>query len=315
MRLARGLRRHPGIWGAAPFCASRFRTRPAARGNGESRDCCLREACHKGLPHFFRAAGAARAFQGKLARMIPLHDDNPTRRFPVVTVGIIALCVLAFLWQMSLGERRGEAIVFALGFIPALFFEGVSLPANLAIVPKEATLFTSMFLHGDLLHLGGNMLYLWIFGNNVEDAMGRVRFVVFYLLCGIAAAFAQGLSDPASQIPMIGASGAISGVLGAYLLLHPYAKVLTLLPLGFIITTVQIPAVFVLGFYIVIQFISAALTPMGQEGGVAWWAHIGGFAAGIALIPLFRDRDVPLLAPARRAPTPAPTPWRRGPWG
>jgi membrane associated rhomboid family serine protease len=149
------------------------------------------------------------------------------------------------------------------------------------------------------MHLIGNMLYLWIFGNNVEDAMGHVRFVLFYLLCGIVAALAQALPNPDSTIPMIGASGAISGVLGAYLLLYPRARVLVLVPLGYYTRLVHLPAMFVLGFWFVLQLInSALLTQTG--GGVAWGAHIGGFVAGMALIPLFKRRNVPLFAPPRQ---------------
>lgn len=248
--------------------------------------------------------------------MIPLYDDNPTARVAIVTIAIIAASCAAFLWQMSLGTAENERAIFGLGFIPALFLGDATLSPELARVPKELTLITSMFLHADALHLGGNMLYLWIFGNNVEDAMGRARFVAFYGLCGIAAAFAQGFAEPSSEMPMIGASGAISGVLGAYLLLYPRATVFTLVPLGFILTTIRLPAVVVLGFYIVIQVMSAALTPVGQPG-VAWWAHIGGFVAGIALIPLFKRSDVPFFAPARpRDETPPANIYqRRGPWG
>jgi membrane associated rhomboid family serine protease len=156
-----------------------------------------------------------------------------------------------------------------------------------------------MFLHGGWMHLIGNMLYLWIFGNNVEDAMGHARFVVFYVLCGIAAALAQALPSPGSTIPMIGASGAISGVLGAYLLLYPRAQVLVLLPLGLFTRLVHLPAVAVLGFWFVLQLINSALAP-GDGGGVAWGAHVGGFVAGAALIPFFKRRGVRLFAPAHR---------------
>ncbi|MDX1541009.1 MAG: rhomboid family intramembrane serine protease, partial [Geminicoccaceae bacterium] len=157
--------------------------------------------------------------------MIPLYDDNPTVRTPYLTVGLIAACIMVFLWQVSLGPRLGQAAVYSFGFIPAVFFDQANLPAELAVIPSGLTLFSSMFMHGDLMHLAGNMLYLWIFGNNIEDVCGHGRFIAFYLLCGIAAAFAQALPDPGSEIPMIGASGAISGVLGAYLLLFPHARV------------------------------------------------------------------------------------------
>ncbi len=164
--------------------------------------------------------------------LIPLRDDNPTQLTPVVSYAIIAACVLVFLWQISLGANQ-QAAVYSLGLIPTVLLQGASLPPELTTVPPLATVFTSMFLHGGWLHLIGNMLYLWIFADNIEDAMGHGRFVVFYLLCGIAAALAQALPAPGSEIPMIGASGAISGVLGAYLLLHPRAHVMVLIPLGF----------------------------------------------------------------------------------
>lgn len=152
--------------------------------------------------------------------MIPLHDDNPTSIKPYVTLALIASCTLVFLWQLSLGSGGARAI-YGLGVIPAVLLDTKVLHPSLVLVPPVVTVFTSMFLHGGWMHLIGNMLYLWIFGNNVEDAMGHGRFVAFYLLCGIAAVFAQVLPDPASTTPMIGASGAISGVLGAYLLLYP----------------------------------------------------------------------------------------------
>ena len=230
--------------------------------------------------------------------MIPLHDDNPTTLRPVVTVALIAACVAAFLWQLSLGQAGYRRAVYSLGFIPAVFFGERVLAPELAVVPPALTLVTSMFLHGGLWHLLGNMLYLWIFGNNVEDAMGHARFVAFYLLCGIAAALGQGILDPGSTIPMIGASGAISGVLGAYLLLYPHARVLVLIPLGFFSQLVRVPAVLVLGLWFLIQIVSS-LAADPSRGGVAWFAHIGGFLAGMALIPFFKRRDVPLHNPLR----------------
>ncbi|MCZ6523505.1 MAG: rhomboid family intramembrane serine protease, partial [Alphaproteobacteria bacterium] len=174
--------------------------------------------------------------------MIPLHDDNPTRIRPLVTVALIVLCVLAFLWQISLGEVDQQRLVAGLGLIPVVLLGQAELPPMLELVPAELTVVTSMFLHGGWMHLIGNMLYLWIFGNNIEDAMGHWRFVLFYLLCGAAAALAQVLQDPASATPMIGASGAIAGVLGAYLLLYPRARVLVLVFLGFFVTTLRLPA-------------------------------------------------------------------------
>lgn len=227
--------------------------------------------------------------------MIPLHDDNPTVITPVITVTFIVICVLVFLWQLSLGEDL-QRMIYSLGAIPATVVGDATLSPDLQLIPPWMTMFTSMFMHGGWLHLLGNMLYLWIFGNNVEDAMGHVRFAGFYLLCGIAAAMAQALPNPDSTTPMIGASGAISGVLGAYLLLYPHARVLVAVPLGFILYTMRIRAGFVLAFWFLLQMLSSAASGQ-QEGGVAFAAHIGGFVAGMILIPFFKYRHVPLFAP------------------
>jgi membrane associated rhomboid family serine protease len=230
--------------------------------------------------------------------MIPLHDDNPTEIAPVVTVAIIAICTFVFLWQVSLGGQGLQATVYSLGVIPAVLLNKVDLPAEAVLVPAYLTVITSMFLHGGFMHLAGNMLYLWIFGNNVEDAMGHMRFVIFYLLCGSAAVAGQVLQNPASEIPMIGASGAISGVLGAYLLLYPHARVLVLVPFGFYMRMMYLPAGWVLGLWFVIQILSSLITsPAG--GGVAWFAHIGGFLAGMVLIHFFKSRRVTLLHPGK----------------
>lgn len=221
--------------------------------------------------------------------MIPLKDSNPTERFPVITVVFIALNVLVFLYQSSLGEDAVEYFVGAFSLVPArLFHAGTVLPGP---VPAGVTIFTSQFLHGGLFHLIGNMLYLWIFGNNVEDAMGRIRFVVFYLLCGALASMAHALMNTQSNIPMIGASGAVSGILGAYVLLYPKARVLTLFTLGFFVRIIEVPALMVLGFWFVFQFLNALVAK--GAGGVAWYAHIGGFFAGLALIILFKRSNVP----------------------
>ncbi len=229
--------------------------------------------------------------------MIPLQDDNPSRATPYVNYTLIGLCILVFLWQKTLGPQE-QAVIYALGVIPAVLINDVQLPPQIELVSPWVTIFTSMFLHGGWMHLIGNMLYLWIFGDNVEDSMGHFRFLLFYLLCGIAAVFAQALPDPNSDIPMIGASGAISGVLGAYMLLYPHARVLVLIPLGFVMQTVRLPAIWVLLLWFGLQLFSN-LASSGAGGGVAFRAHIGGFLAGMALIPLFKHRSVRLWHPAR----------------
>lgn len=210
---------------------------------------------------------------------------------------LIAASVLVFFWQLSLG-RAAESAIYALGATPAVLFDLKELPPDLAIVPPGATVLTSMFLHGGLMHLAGNMLYLWVFGNNVEDALGHVRFVIFYLVCGVAAVFAQAIPDPYSTVPMIGASGAISGVLGAYVLLYPHAKVLVAFPIGFYLHIASLKAFWVLGLWFVLQILSSIMSAQG-EAGVAFLAHVGGFVAGMALVPFMRRRGVRLLHPAR----------------
>lgn len=222
--------------------------------------------------------------------MIPIKDINPTERFPLVTILLILINSIVFIYQLLLGPQSEKMFVASFSLIPARLFSPASAPQG--AVPVGVTLFTSMFLHGGFLHIAGNMLYLWIFGNNVEDAMDRVRFIAFYLICGLAAAFTHALTAKTSIVPMIGASGAISGVLGAYLLLYPRARVLTLVPLGFYISTIEVPAMFVLGFWFVLQFLNATLSS-GIGGGVAWYAHVGGFVAGMLLIGLFKRKNVP----------------------
>jgi membrane associated rhomboid family serine protease len=217
---------------------------------------------------------------------------------PFVTVSLIALNLLAFLYQASLaltGEpgalRAGQELIMEFGAVPCRL--AGTCPADAGLPNPALTVFTSMFLHGGLFHVGGNMLYLWIFGNNVEDSLGHARFAVFYLLAGVAAALAQTAVNPSSAIPMVGASGAVSGVLGAYLLLFPYARVLVLFMIGFFWRFLYVPALIVLGFWIVVQFfnglVSVAATG-GETGGVAWFAHIGGFLAGLALLFVLRPR-------------------------
>jgi membrane associated rhomboid family serine protease len=230
--------------------------------------------------------------------MFPIHDDNPTRITPYVTYALLSACVLIFFWQVSLGDAVQQA-VYSFGVIPSVLFATRSLPVELEILPAWLTIFSSMFLHGGWMHLIGNMLYLWVFGNNVEDAMGHKRFILFYLSCGLLAALTQAVLNPASEIPMIGASGAISGVLGAYVLLHPHARILVVIPIGILIYTPWIAAYWVLGFWFVLQLINS-LVSASDTGGVAYGAHLGGFVAGMLLIPLFKYRHVPLFSPSKR---------------
>jgi membrane associated rhomboid family serine protease len=230
--------------------------------------------------------------------MIPLKDDNPATLTPVVNWTIMGLCILVFLWQVGLGQRGNQEAIYALGAIPAVLLEGARLPPEIARISPELTIFTSMFMHGGWLHLIGNMLYLWIFGDNIESSMGHLRFLVFYLVCGTVAVFAQALPDSQSTVPMIGASGAISGVLGAYLLLYPHARVVVLIPLGFLSQIILLPAGIVLALWFGLQLLQSALTPK-DVAGIAFGAHIGGFLAGLALVPLFKSRRVRLLNPRR----------------
>jgi membrane associated rhomboid family serine protease len=227
--------------------------------------------------------------------MIPLKDDVPSSSFPFVTIGLIVLNVLVFLYQASIGmgsERAAEAFIMEFGAVPCRVTGACAVPGDFP--PPIATIFTSMFMHGGLFHVAGNMLYLWIFGDNVEDTLGHGRFLLFYLLAGVAAALAQIVMHPDSRVPMVGASGAVSGVLGAYLILFPYARVLVLLIFGFFFRIVRWPASIVLGFWIVVQFLNGLITVSvaagGAAGGTAWFAHIGGFLAGIVLLFLMRPR-------------------------
>ncbi len=219
--------------------------------------------------------------------VFPLKDDIPTHRRPVVTVAIIAANVLVYLFQHG-GFGSFEASVFALGVTPQDVSSGVDhYPPSLA--PPLATIVTSMFAHGGLFHIGGNMLFLWIFGNNVEDDMGPVKFLIFYLLCGVGAAGAQIALDPSSPIPMVGASGAIAGVLGAYLLLYPHARVLALVPIFFFLQLIWVPAVIFLVLWFALQLLGGFTTAAGG-GGVAFWAHVGGFVVGVLLVRPFAGR-------------------------
>jgi len=218
--------------------------------------------------------------------MFPLRDNIPTDKKPVVTVAIILANVLIFFYQLSLGENFNY-LLFKYGAIPFEITQGQEVTYEAAF-PIPLTLFTAMFLHGGWMHVIGNMWYLWIFGNNVEDKLGHFRFLIFYLLSGLIASLTYVATNANSQVPMIGASGAIAGVLGAYLIRFPQARVLTLIWFGFFVRIVAIPAIFVLGFWFIIQLLNG-LPSIGANitGGVAWFAHIGGFVAGMGLFKVF----------------------------
>jgi membrane associated rhomboid family serine protease len=226
--------------------------------------------------------------------VIPLRDANPTRRTPVVTLGLIAACAVVFAVQLGIMADGGDAalgpFVTEWGVVPAELI--AALTSGALISQETATLVTSQFLHGSLLHIGGNMLYLWIFGNNIEDRFEPLRFLVFYLVGGIVAALAQVAIDPTSTVPTIGASGAIAATLGAYIVLFPLARVTTAIFLVFFFQLIDVPAALVLGFWFVLQLLdglgSLGVTSATEVGGVAFFAHIGGFAFGAALALLVR---------------------------
>ncbi len=222
---------------------------------------------------------------------LPLHDENPLKIIPFqfVNVCIITLCVFVFFWQQSLSEQAELYAAYAYGLVPLVFHQQEILPAEINALPTQLTLISYMFLHDDWMHLLGNMLFLWVFGDNIEDAMGHWRFLAFYLLCGIIAGLIHALMDAGSSTAMIGASGSIAGVLGAYLMLHPRVKVLVLL---FSRIPIFLPAYLLLGAWIGWQFYSVSNS---DDGSVAWWAHIGGFIAGMMLIIPLRDRRFPLF--------------------
>jgi len=236
--------------------------------------------------------------------VIPYRDENPTLRTPVVTYAIVALNVLV--WVFVQGAGLGYPLaksVCELGLIPAEVtgraVAGMAVPMGQGLACELDAgrgyfhVVSSMFLHGSWMHIIGNMWFFWIFGNNIEDSMGHLRFAVFYLMCGTTAAVAQVAMDPSSPVPVVGASGAISGVMGAYLILYPRVRVYTLVFLGFFLTTVALPAWAMLGYWIVLQLLSAvpALAGAQAEAGVAFWAHIGGFIVGAAAIKLFARSD------------------------
>jgi membrane associated rhomboid family serine protease len=271
--------------------------------------------------------------------VLPLKDNIPTLRFPIVTVVLIAINVVVFVWQLTASGDPGTAssqqlaaagaserdqIVIEYGAVPREITDPgtycvpklrrgepppcgsrseIEQEEGIEQAPWWLTVFTSMFLHADILHIAGNMLFLWVFGNNIEDSTGRPRFVAFYLLSGIVAVYAQALLDTSSTQPTIGASGAVAGVLGAYALLHPRARVLTLVFIIFLVTVVEIPAMIMLGIWFVLQFLPAvgqvAIPDVaGEGGGVAYLAHVGGFLFGLALIKVFALRSEEPAPPA-----------------
>jgi membrane associated rhomboid family serine protease len=234
--------------------------------------------------------------------LIPYHDENKTQRTAIVTLGLVGLNVLTWLLVQGAGENMALArSVCNLGLIPGELTgalpPGTRFPMGEGIVcltdpgRQVSHLFTSMFLHGGWMHLIGNMWFLWLFGNNVEDSMGRPRFLLFYLLCGLAAAFMQVMTNPASRIPMVGASGAISGVMGAYLVLFPRVRVFAVIPIFFFMHFIALPAWTMLIYWLFIQFVGGLAAFGGEEGGVAFWAHVGGFVAGVVLVKLFTRSD------------------------
>lgn len=222
---------------------------------------------------------------------IPLHDANELRyiKRQYVTLALIAVNVLAYLVTAAGGEDFAFAAALGLGYIPSVANDLAVLPPELALVPEPLTYITYSFLHGDLMHLGGNMLFLWVFGDNVEDALGHWRFLIFYLACTVAGAYMHGVIAPDSDAPLIGASGAVAGIVAAYLILHPRVKVWVL---AFARIPLRIPAFMVLALWIGFQFLMLVID---QENRVSWAAHAGGILAGSALVLLMRRRDVPLL--------------------
>lgn len=225
---------------------------------------------------------------------IPLYDHNPIKHLhrQYVTGGLIVANILVFIFVQGAGQTEAaQSAALVLGMIPALVTDVAQLPPGVAIVPDQVTLVTYAFLHGGWMHLFGNMLFLWVFGDNVEDAMGHVRFLIFYLLCAAAGALTHVAIVPQSQIPLVGASGAVAGVVGAYLMLHPNVKI-WILALGRI--PLRLSALWVLGFWIGIQLFNA-LASIGSDDPIAWWAHIGGLLAGVVLVVFMRRANVPLF--------------------
>jgi membrane associated rhomboid family serine protease len=249
--------------------------------------------------------------------LLPLGDDIPRRYIghPAVTWLIVGLCVIVFVYQLSLGEMGFTRSLYGYGLIPSVLLGGDTLSPDLVRLPAWLTLFTSQFLHGSWMHLIGNMLFLWIFGDNIEDSMGHLRFAVFYLLCGALAGLAFAASGPSVEAPTVGASGAIAAVLGAYIVLHPRARILVLI--GF--WPLRMPAYLVLGIWILFQVLNAVYA-QPDEAEVAFVAHVAGFFLGAILVYFFKREDVPMMSPEthhvlRISGIPMRRPGERGPWG
>jgi len=226
--------------------------------------------------------------------MIPLRDTIPSMRFPAVTIGLIVVNAFVFLFELGVSARGLDAVFYQWGIVPCTFTGTCPARLRLLVHPNYLTLLSSMFLHGGWMHIIGNMWSLWIFGDNVEDRMGRAGFLCFYLLSGLTAGVLHIAFNPSSRIPTVGASGAIAGVMGAYLLLFPHARVLTLVPIFIFLQTIELPAVFFLGFWFLTNLLSGigSLAAHTGAGGVAWWAHIGGFLVGLLwALPLRRRED------------------------
>lgn len=223
--------------------------------------------------------------------MIPLRDTNPRSTLPVITIVLIVTNVLVFLYQFSLGPLDGRQLIYTFGMVPAripMLLTGGDVSLGQAFAP----LLSSVFLHGGWLHLIGNMWFLWIFGDNIEDRLGHFKYLLFYLTCGVGAGVIHAVVNLGSTIPAVGASGAISAVLGAYVVLFPHARITTLVPLFFVFLTLRLPALVILGYWFLIQFLSGLASVGAQTtGGVAWWAHIGGFGLGALLIMVARRRQ------------------------
>ncbi len=246
--------------------------------------------------------------------ILPLSDKNPLNKIQkaYITLLILLLCIGVFIYQISLSDHEAVVFLYAFGGIPSVIFGVTELPSEITLIPNWATLISSMFLHGGVMHLVGNMLFLWVLGDNIEDELGHGYFASFFLICGVVSALSHSIADITSETPMIGASGAVSGIIGAYLVLHPKAPIKTL----FWWFVLEIPAWLLLGLWILIQLFNILSPDEGSSTGIAWWAHVGGFATGLVLIFMFRKKDLTLFDQNKDFPySQKPTiTMRRGPW-